>query len=197
MRWSRIARRSCAARAWVRPRRRARWWRTWCGSARRRSCSTPTGSTPSPAAPSCATARDPPSSRTARPATRSRRGRARRASSRATSSPSCPRPSSACRRRPVPRRRAGEATVRGREVTTHTPEETEALGEAFGRAARGGELIGLVGELGAGKTCLVRGLARGLGIDPERVHSPSFTIVTEYPGGRLPLAHVDLYRLDA
>jgi len=87
--------------------------------------------------------------------------------------------------------------VRAREVTTHTPEETEALGEAFGRAARGGELIGLVGELGAGKTCLVRGLARGLGIDPERVHSPSFTIVTEYPGGRLPLAHVDLYRLDA
>ena len=87
--------------------------------------------------------------------------------------------------------------MRGREVTTHTPEETEALGEAFGRAARGGELIGLVGELGAGKTCLVRGLARGLGIDPERVHSPSFTIVTEYPGGRLPLAHVDLYRLEA
>ncbi len=43
----------------------------------------------------------------------------------------------------------------------------------------------------------MRGLARGLGIDPERVHSPSFTIVTEYPGGRLPLAHVDLYRLEA
>ena len=87
--------------------------------------------------------------------------------------------------------------MRAREVTTHTPEETEALGEALGRAARGGELIGLVGELGAGKTCLVRGLARGLGIDPERVHSPTFTIVTEYPGGRLPLAHVVLYRLDA
>src|SRR5881409_3181411 len=137
------------------------------------------------------------SSRTARPATRSRRGRARRASSRATSSPSCPRPSSACRRRPAPRRRAGEATVRAREVTTHTPEETEALGEALGRAARGGELIGLVGDLGAGKTCLVRALARGLGIDPERVHSPSFIMVTEYPGGRLPLTHVDLYRLEA
>src|SRR5438034_6496096 len=127
---------------------------------------------------------------------RSPRGRARLASSRATSSPSCPRPSSACRRRPVPRRRAGEATVRGREVTTHTPEETEALGEALGRAARGGELIGLVGELGAGKTCLVRGLARGLGADPDRVHSPSFTTVTEYPGGRLLLVHVDLYRLE-
>ncbi len=87
--------------------------------------------------------------------------------------------------------------MQARETTTRDPEETEALGEALGRAARGGELIGLVGELGAGKTCLVRGLARGLGIDPERVHSPSFTIVTEYPGGRLPLAHVDLYRLEA
>jgi tRNA threonylcarbamoyladenosine biosynthesis protein TsaE len=87
--------------------------------------------------------------------------------------------------------------VSAREVTARSPEETEAVGEALGRAARGGELIGLVGELGAGKTCLVRGLARGLGIDPDRVHSPSFIIVTEYPGGRLPLAHVDLYRLDA
>ena len=85
----------------------------------------------------------------------------------------------------------------GRELTTASVEETEALGEALGRAARGGELIGLIGELGTGKTCLVRGLARGLEVDPERVHSPSFTIVTEYPGGRLPLAHVDLYRIEA
>jgi len=84
-----------------------------------------------------------------------------------------------------------------RDVETWTPEETEAVGETLGRAASGGELIGLVGELGAGKTCFVRGLARGLGIDPERVHSPSFTIATEYPGGRLPLVHVDLYRLEA
>ena len=83
-----------------------------------------------------------------------------------------------------------------RELRTRSPEETEALGEALGRVARGGELIGLVGDLGAGKTCLVRGLARGLGIEPERVHSPSFTIVTDYPGGRLPLVHVDLYRLE-
>ena len=69
-------------------------------------------------------------------------------------------------------------------------------GRPLGRAVSGGELIGLTGELGAGKTCLVRGLARGLGIDPDRVHSPSFTIVTEYRGGRLPLQHVDLYRLE-
>src|SRR5947207_4108502 len=126
---------------------------------------------------------------------RSPRGRARLASSRATSSPSCPRPSSACRRQPGPRRRAGEATVQARETTTASPEETEALGAALGRAARGGELLGLVGELGAGKTCLVRGLAAGLGIDPAPFHSPSFTIATEYRGGRLPLTHVDLYRL--
>ncbi len=82
-----------------------------------------------------------------------------------------------------------------RELATRSPEETEALGEALGRAAQGGELIGLVGDLGVGKTCLVRGLARGLGADAARVHSPSFTLVTEYPGGRFPLTHVDLYRM--
>ena len=84
----------------------------------------------------------------------------------------------------------------GIELETSSPEETEALGSALGRTARGGELLGLVGELGAGKTCLVRGLAAGLGIDPAHVHSPSFTIATEYRGGRLPLTHVDLYRLE-
>jgi tRNA threonylcarbamoyladenosine biosynthesis protein TsaE len=83
-----------------------------------------------------------------------------------------------------------------REITTASPEETEALGEALGRAAGGGELLGLVGDLGAGKTCLVRGLARGLGSDSTAVHSPTFTIATEYHGGRLVLTHVDLYRLE-
>jgi tRNA threonylcarbamoyladenosine biosynthesis protein TsaE len=87
--------------------------------------------------------------------------------------------------------------VPARELRTTGPEETEAVGEALGRAARGGELIGLVGELGVGKTCLVRGLARGLGIDPGRVCSPTFVTATEYGGGRLPLHHVDLYRLEA
>jgi tRNA threonylcarbamoyladenosine biosynthesis protein TsaE len=86
--------------------------------------------------------------------------------------------------------------VRTRELETSGPEETEALGAALGRACRGGELIGLVGELGAGKTCLVRGLASGLGLAPERVQSPSFTIVAEHRGGRLVLQHVDLYRLE-
>src|SRR5439155_17540876 len=127
------------------------------------------------------------SSRMARRATGWRRDAVRWASSPATCSTSCPRRSRSCRR----------LHVRTHERVTHTPAETEALGEVLGRAARGGELIGLVGELGAGKTCFVRGLARGLGADPDRVHSPSFITVTEYAGGRLPLAHVDLYRLEA
>jgi tRNA threonylcarbamoyladenosine biosynthesis protein TsaE len=80
--------------------------------------------------------------------------------------------------------------------STRAPEETEALGAALGRTAPPGALLGLVGELGAGKTSLVRGLATGLGADPDRVHSPSFVIATEYPGGRLLLHHVDLYRLE-
>ena len=87
-------------------------------------------------------------------------------------------------------------TIAAREAETVSPEETEALGAALGKAVEGGELIGLIGELGTGKTCFVRGLARGLGIDPERVHSPSFTLVNEYGGGRLDLTHVDLYRLE-
>ena len=82
------------------------------------------------------------------------------------------------------------------ELLTAAPEETERLGACLGRTARGGELLGLVGDLGAGKTCLVRGVAAGLGADPEAVHSPTFVIATEYRGGRLPLHHVDLYRLE-
>lgn len=86
--------------------------------------------------------------------------------------------------------------MRVHERQTASPDETESLGAALGRAAEGRELLGLIGDLGTGKTCLVRGLARGLGIDPERVHSPSFTLVNEYGGGRLALVHVDVYRLE-
>ena len=78
---------------------------------------------------------------------------------------------------------------------SHSPAETQALGETFGRAARHGWLIPLSGELGAGKTQFVKGLARGLGIS-ARVHSPTFTLAAQYPGGRLNLFHLDLYRLE-
>ena len=80
-------------------------------------------------------------------------------------------------------------------LITHNPAETEMLGERWGRAAQSGWVIGLSGDLGAGKTQLVKGLARGLGI-AARVHSPTFTLVNEYGGGRLRLFHLDLYRLE-
>ena len=79
--------------------------------------------------------------------------------------------------------------------TSHSPAEKEALGEKFGRAAERGLVIALSGDLGAGKTQFVKGLARGLAI-PGRVHSPTFTLVNEYGGGRLKLFHLDLYRLE-
>src|SRR5580658_7865858 len=78
---------------------------------------------------------------------------------------------------------------------SHSPAETESLGERWGRAARRGQVIALSGELGAGKTQLVKGIARGLGIS-ARVHSPTFTLVTEYDGASLRLFHLDLYRLE-
>jgi tRNA threonylcarbamoyladenosine biosynthesis protein TsaE len=80
-------------------------------------------------------------------------------------------------------------------LISHSPAETESLGENFGRAAQSGLVIALSGDLGAGKTQFVKGLARGLGIS-ARVHSPTFTLVNEYGGGRLKLFHLDLYRLE-
>ncbi len=79
---------------------------------------------------------------------------------------------------------------------SHSPEDTASLGEQWGRAAERGLVIGLTGGLGAGKTHLVKGVARGLGV-PSRVHSPTFTLVNEYGGGRLKLFHLDLYRLNS
>ena len=73
-------------------------------------------------------------------------------------------------------------------------QETEALGEALVRRLAPGAVVAFTGDLGAGKTAFVRGMARGLGIT-QRVTSPTFTIVNEYEGGRLPLFHFDLYRL--
>ncbi len=78
---------------------------------------------------------------------------------------------------------------------SHSPAETATLGERWGRAAECGLVIGLSGDLGAGKTQLVKGIARGLGVTAQ-VHSPTFTLVNEYGGGRLRLFHLDLYRLE-
>ena len=78
---------------------------------------------------------------------------------------------------------------------SHSAIETEALGETWGRAANRGLVIALSGDLGSGKTQLVKGLACGLGIT-TRVHSPTFTLVNIYTGGRLALFHLDLYRLE-
>lgn len=78
-------------------------------------------------------------------------------------------------------------------IVARRPEDTMALGEAIGKAAPGGAVIAFKGELGAGKTTLSKGIARGLGID-EEVTSPTYTIISEY-SGRLRLIHMDAYRL--
>lgn len=78
---------------------------------------------------------------------------------------------------------------------SHSPEETEAFGAGLGRTTPAGVVVGLTGSLGAGKTRFVRGFARGLGIT-ARIQSPTFALVHEYRGGRVPLYHLDLYRLD-
>lgn len=81
------------------------------------------------------------------------------------------------------------------EWQTQNAEETFALGAQLGAQLGGGEIVLLDGPLGAGKTIFVKGLASALGIDPEEVTSPSFTLVNPY-AARLPLFHIDLYRLD-
>ena len=80
-------------------------------------------------------------------------------------------------------------------LLTRSEDDTRAVGARLARLLHGGELIGLHGDLGTGKTVLVRGLADGLGVDPGKVRSPTFTLINEYGGGRLPLYHIDLYRL--
>lgn len=80
------------------------------------------------------------------------------------------------------------------EFVTNSETETEALGARLAGRLEPGTVIAFTGDLGAGKTAFTRGLARGLGI-PDRVTSPTFTIVNEYEGGRLPLFHFDMYRL--
>lgn len=82
------------------------------------------------------------------------------------------------------------------EYVSNSPEETEELGATLAGRLSAGTVVAFTGDLGAGKTAFVRGIARGLGIS-GRVTSPTFTIVNEYDGGRLPLFHFDMYRLSS
>ncbi len=84
-----------------------------------------------------------------------------------------------------------------REILTASEEETVGAGEQLGASLRPGDVVLLTGQLGAGKTAFVRGLARGVGAVADDVSSPTFTLIQEYSGGRATLHHVDLYRLQA
>lgn len=80
-------------------------------------------------------------------------------------------------------------------VVTRSAAQTRRWGTKLGRLLKGGEIVGLIGELGAGKTCFVRGMAEGLEVGQEAwIRSPTFTLINEYDG-RLPLFHIDLFRL--
>lgn len=82
------------------------------------------------------------------------------------------------------------------QVTTHSYEETESLGEKLAQLLKPSDVVVLNGDLGVGKTTLTRGLARGLGIK-RNVKSPTFTLIREYKDGRIPLYHMDAYRLES
>ncbi len=82
------------------------------------------------------------------------------------------------------------------EVRTTTAEETQLLGQQLGRLLFPGAVIGLEGDLGAGKTCLVKGIALGLGFDADEVASPTFTLIAEHYREEISLYHIDLYRLE-
>ena len=83
----------------------------------------------------------------------------------------------------------------GWTIVTTSPRQSQNLGRNLGKLVQGGEIIGLVGELGAGKTCFVRGFAQGIEVGADAwVRSPTFTLINEY-SGRLPVYHIDLYRV--
>ena len=79
--------------------------------------------------------------------------------------------------------------------TSHSESETRAFARELAATLRANDVVLLTGDLGAGKTAFVKGLAEGLGVDPDEVSSPTFTLIQEYRGGRLTLYHIDLYRL--
>jgi tRNA threonylcarbamoyladenosine biosynthesis protein TsaE len=80
-------------------------------------------------------------------------------------------------------------------MISNSVQETERIASEYAAGLKAGDVLFFRGDLGAGKTAFVRGLAAGLGIPPETVSSPTFTFVKEYGGGRLPLAHFDMYRV--
>lgn len=82
------------------------------------------------------------------------------------------------------------------EFISHSPADTEAFAENLAEKLCGGEIIAFKGPMGMGKTCFTRGLARGLGFSGQ-VTSPTFALVNEYTGGRLPLYHFDMYRIES
>ena len=81
-------------------------------------------------------------------------------------------------------------------MTSHSEEDTQRIAGELASSLKAGDVVLLSGDLGAGKTAFVRGLAAGLGVDPGEVSSPTFTLLHEYRGGRLTLYHADLYRLE-
>ncbi len=90
----------------------------------------------------------------------------------------------------------GQTPGVGRSRVSTSEAGTEAVAATLASGLVPGDVVLLTGHLGAGKTAFVRGLAAGLGLDPEVVSSPTFALIHEYRGGRLPLFHADLYRLD-
>ena len=88
----------------------------------------------------------------------------------------------------------GQAGGFGMQITTHSADETQALGQRLAKRLLPGDVIAYFGDLGAGKTALTRGIAQGLGVT-DLVTSPTYTIVNEYLTGRIPLFHFDMYRL--
>src|SRR5260370_6403215 len=88
-----------------------------------------------------------------------------------------------------------EATLVTMVIESRSPHETKSWGRRVASLLEGGELLGLIGDLGAGKTCFIKGLARGLNLREEDILSPTFTMIQEHHG-RFPLYHIDLYRLE-
>jgi len=80
------------------------------------------------------------------------------------------------------------------DIISHSAAQTQRLGARLGELARAGDVFCLQGELGSGKTCFTQGLGRGLGV-PDAIHSPTFILANEHRGGRLPLYHLDVYRM--